>query len=589
MQTPKEIFLEMLRGGQPERQLKQYEAFSFYLADPVNGFLRAGRKPGATIVDKWGVTISWPEDHAGAMPLTEGDLKVIKDIKHWRDYVHVPEISTVTEGWEAAKAEAHAAAGEDKLVTCFMGTGIFEQCHFLMGFEDALTAFYENTKEMHELIECITDYRIEYALKLIDGIEPDVLFTHDDWGAKESMFLPADMWREFFKEPYRRFYGAIRERGVIGIHHADSYLVPIVEDMVEIGIRCWQGILPENDIPAVQKQLGGRMLLMGGIAAGIDRADAEEDEIRSYVSGVLRECCPGGGFIPSITYGLAGTVFKHVDPVIDDEIEKYNSILHMPFKAANASPRRIKSDGGGAGLAGSDDSADGIPASGGAAYEADGSADNAADTLPLITEAVRKGKKSLTVELCRRAVEEGVPAEEVLYKGLIRGMNELGQAFSAGDAFVPEMLIAAKAMDMATEYLRPLLVDGDSTEAIGKVCLGTIKGDRHDIGKNLVKIMMEGCGLDVIDLGVDVPPERFIEATLENGCDIIACSALLTPCLPNIRRLAELMREADLKDRVKLMIGGAPVSQGFCDEIGADIDTDDAGSAAREAIKALVS
>ncbi|MCF0143838.1 MAG: cobalamin B12-binding domain-containing protein, partial [Firmicutes bacterium] len=155
--------------------------------------------------------------------------------------------------------------------------------------------------------------------------------------------------------------------------------------------------------------------------------------------------------------------------------------------------------------------------------------------------------------------------------------------------FVPEMLIAAKTMDMATEYLRPLLVDGDSTEAIGSVCLGTIKGDMHDIGKNLVKIMMEGCGLDVIDLGVDVPPEKFIEATLEKGCDIIACSALLTPCLPNIRRLAELIQTSELKDKVKLMIGGAPVSQGFCDEIGADIYTEDAGSAAREAIKALLS
>ena len=588
MQTPKEIFLEMLRGGQPERQLKQYEAFSFYLGDPVNGFLRAGRRPGATIVDKWGVTISWPEDHAGAMPLTEGDLKVIKDIKHWRDYVHVPEISTVTEGWEEAKAKAHETAGDDKLVTCFMGTGIFEQCHFLMGFEDALTAFYENPDEMHELIDCITDYRIEYALKLIDGIEPDVMFTHDDWGAKEAMFLSADMWRDFFKEPYRRFYGAIRDRGVIAIHHADSYLVPIVEDMVEIGIQCWQGILPENDIPALQKQLGGRMLLMGGIAAVIDRADSTEDEIRSYVSGILKECCPGGGFIPSITYGLAGAVFKHVDPIIDDEIDKYNSILHMPFKSANASPRRIKNDSDAAVTESGDFVSVGYDSS--AATETKtGGTGNHASTLQMISEALRDGKKSLTVELCKKAVEEGVPAEEILYKGLISGMNDLGQAFSAGDAFVPEMLIAAKTMDMATEYLRPLLVDGDSTEAIGSVCLGTIKGDMHDIGKNLVKIMMEGCGLDVIDLGVDVPPEKFIEATLEKGCDIIACSALLTPCLPNIRRLAELIQTSELKDKVKLMIGGAPVSQGFCDEIGADIYTEDAGSAAREAIKALLS
>lgn len=125
-----------------------------------------------------------------------------------------------------------------------MGTGIFEQCHFLMGFENALTSLYEHPREMHELIEYITEYRLDYVRRLIDGLQPDVIFSHDDWGTKDALFMRPEMWREFFKEPYRRFYGYIRSRGVITIHHADSYLVPIVDDMAEIGIQVWQGVLP---------------------------------------------------------------------------------------------------------------------------------------------------------------------------------------------------------------------------------------------------------------------------------------------------------------------------------------------------------
>ena len=179
---------------------------------------------------------------------------------------------------------------------------------------------------------------------LIDRLQPDVIFSHDDWGTKDALFMQPDVWREFFKEPYRRLYGYVRSRGVMVVHHADSYLSPIVEDMAEIGIQCWQGVLPKNDIPELQQRLRGRMVLMGGIGAAIDRADATEEEIRAYVASALEEYAPGGSFIPSITYGLAGTVFKHVDPFIDDEIEKYNSVLHMPGKKSARPARRVKAE-----------------------------------------------------------------------------------------------------------------------------------------------------------------------------------------------------------------------------------------------------
>ena len=568
--TPKEIFLELLKpDGQPERQLKQYEALHMVLTDPINGYLRGSRVRGSVSKDRWGTTINFPADAPGPMPVTTEELKVCKDIEHWRDYVHAPDIvANSQDGWEACIADAKAKAGDQKLITGFMATGIFEQLHFLMGFEDTLTALYEYPDELHELIEYITDYRMEYVKLLIDRLHPEVIFTHDDWGTKDALFMKPEMWREFFKEPYRRFYGFIRDHGIITVHHADSYLVPIVEDMAEIGIQVWQGALPENDIPALQRKLQGRMVLMGGIGAAIDRPDATEEEIRTYVQQTLAENCPGGHYIPCITYGLAGTVCPHVDPIINEEIDLYNAVLHMPKFFTTAVPRRNTSvtKAGKAGTTGTEQ--------------------QNTELLSAISDALVRGRRKQVLSLTEQALNAGVKAQTILSDGLMPGMTQLGEDFTAGKAFVPEMLVAARCMNAALEVLRPLFA-ADNAASVGKACLGTVRGDMHDIGKNLVKIMMEGAGIEVVDLGVDVTAETFVQTAIDEHCDIIACSALLTTTMNEMRRVVQIAEERGIRDQVTIMIGGAPITQEFCDEIGADLYTDDAAQAARAARSVL--
>ena len=570
MSTPREIFLETIKpDGRPERILDQYEALAVLLGDPINGFVRGGRRSGSTSVDKWGVTISFPAGAPGPMPLTDGGRKVLKDITHWRDYVHAPDIeANCQEGWEAVLAQAGAARGE-KLVTGFMGTGMFEQCHFLMGFEDTLSNLYEHPDEMHELIDYICEYRMAYAKLLIDKLQPDAILSHDDWGTRTQLFMKPDMWREFYKEPYRKFYGYIRSRGVIAIHHGDAYLSDIVEDMAEIGVQCWQGVLPENDIPALQARLGGRMALMGGIGAAIDRADATEEEIRAYVRRALEEYTPGGHFIPSITYGLAGTVYPHVDAAIDAEIAAWNGEAHIHAARRPGAARRTAAR----------------PAAQEAAKPA-AAEEPGSGALEGIAAALRKGRRKKVLELVDEALAAGLGAGEILSGGLVRGMQLLGEDFSAGRAFVPEMLVAARAMNAATEKLKPLLASGEARSA-GRVCLGTVRGDMHDIGKNLVKIMMEGAGIEVVDLGVDVAAEKFVEAAVENGCGVIACSALLTTTMDEMRRVVELASERGIRGKVKIMVGGAPITQEFCDAVGADCYTEDAAQAAQAAVRLL--
>ena len=185
-------------------------------------------------------------------------------------------------------------------------------------------------------------------------------------------------------------------------------------------------------------------------------------------------------------------------------------------------------------------------------------------------------------ELVNGALAEGTPAQDVLNKGLIAGMDIVGEKMEAGDMFIPEVLMAAQAMGSCVETLKPLLGDDNSASA-GSVIIGTVKGDLHDIGKNLVAMMMESAGLEVHNLGVDIPPEDFVEQIRQKNAQIVCLSALLTTTMPAMKQTIDAIVESGLRDQVKIMVGGAPVTQSFADEIGADGFAADAGSASKMA------
>ncbi len=203
--------------------------------------------------------------------------------------------------------------------------------------------------------------------------------------------------------------------------------------------------------------------------------------------------------------------------------------------------------------------------------------------LQEISEKLQQGKTKDIKVLVPQALEEGVPAKDILNEGLLAGMSVIGVKFKNNEVFVPEVLIAARAMKTGTEILKPYLVSADVQPA-GKVVLGTVRGDFHDIGKNLVKMMMEGKGLEVIDLGVDVAPEAYVAAAKEHGAGVIACSALLTTTMGEMKNVVDLCVAEGIRDKVKIMIGGAPITDAYCKEIGADAYTSDAASAAEVAL-----
>ena len=199
-----------------------------------------------------------------------------------------------------------------------------------------------------------------------------------------------------------------------------------------------------------------------------------------------------------------------------------------------------------------------------------------------ISLATQKGKAKDVKQLVTEALEIGVSAQEILDKGLLDGMGKLGVRFKNNEVYVPEVLIAARALNNGTEILSSKLIE-EGVKPIGKVVIATVKGDLHDIGKNLVKMMLEGAGFEVIDLGTDVSDEEIVKVVQQEKPQILALSALLTKTMTNQKVVIETLKEANLRDKVKVMVGGAPVTQTFADEIGADGYAEDAATAAEVA------
>ncbi len=329
MMTEKEVFLETVKknnAGKPDRLPRGWSAMRAITGDPCNKFIRGNRIKGTDSYDQWGTFISFPEDQPAAIPIVTPENQVIQDIEEWRSYVKVPDLTGhCSEGWEAANQLKDSIRKEGYLAATIMGTGIFEQMHMLMTFEDTLVNMVMYPKETKELIACIYDYRMTYFRLIVENLHPDLIISHDDWGSEDQMLMDPEMWRDYFKEPYRKIYDYLHENDIIVMHHSDSYCEPIAEDMAEIGVDIWQGVVPKNNIRAISEKLNGRMALMGGISSSIDRADATEEEIRREA----RRACEAYGdlkmFVPSITYGDPfGTIYPDTAKIAYDEIGRYN-------------------------------------------------------------------------------------------------------------------------------------------------------------------------------------------------------------------------------------------------------------------------
>ena len=325
MLSKKDNFLETIRHGKPDRLVKQYEYMTMVPGDPVNFYVRGNRYPGMEpLNDRFGTRILWPAGEQGAIP--DPHVKVLDDIEDWEDVVKIPDLIAncdASELWEPYLERVKAVDRENTLFAMFAPTGIFERMHFLMGFEDTLCNVLAEPELMADLAMALGEYRLKGYKLMVEHAHPDMLLSHDDWGAKTQPFMKQDSFQEILKPAFAIGYNYLHEQGVIIVHHSDSFNENIVSDMIDLHIDVWQGVLPTNDIATLIEKYGDKITIQGGLESSIfDGEDATEEDIRKEVRRACMEYGKHGSFIPSITYGGPGCFHKDRDAIIDDEIGK---------------------------------------------------------------------------------------------------------------------------------------------------------------------------------------------------------------------------------------------------------------------------
>ena len=320
--SPRENYFRLMKNNNPQYLCHDHIVTNGFFMDPIWA-ASPPRKEGEVTKDAWGVSWKWLKGHIAANPHVTEENKVIKDITQWEKYLTVPWPSKIAEDWETAEARAEAFDRDNHIlmVACF--SGLFELSHYLMGFEDALMNYLAKPEAMTELLTVLADYKIEYMKLLMDHLKPDMVHFHDDWGNKRSLFMSPKTWRKMLKPHYEKIYGYIKSQGVLIQHHADCVCAPIVEDMVELGIDIWQGIIPQNNIEEVQKVVNGRMALQGGIdGATLDFAEWKEENVRREVRRACDDYVPAGYFIPAIPNGRPLT--PGINEIVVDEMNTYS-------------------------------------------------------------------------------------------------------------------------------------------------------------------------------------------------------------------------------------------------------------------------
>lgn len=308
---------------QPDYYFDLMDAVEFII-DPVFEQDALIPQDGVPHTDSWGTVKLFKPGSPGPHPFLNKNNVVIKDIENWNEYLKVPDIEALD--WSAAVEQSKNINRKEKLSCIFSPGGLFERSHFLMGMEDALVNYLEYPDEMKALLRVIADYKIAYVNKAASLLKPDIIFYHDDWGSKQNVFLPPAVWRDIIKPLQMEIADAIHKNGMIYMHHADCICEPLVNDMVEIGVDIWQGVIPQNDIVKIQKITGGRLAMIGGIdGPAIDLETTTEEEIRSEVRRAVDTYCPGGRFYPGIPNGVC--FIPANDAIEKDELHRYGRIF----------------------------------------------------------------------------------------------------------------------------------------------------------------------------------------------------------------------------------------------------------------------
>lgn len=446
---------------------------------------------------------------------------------------------------------------------------VFETAWQLRGMQEFLMDLALQPEIPLYMMDRLTEVCVEYTRQVIElaGDRLDMVYFYDDVASQSSLMISQEMWEKYIRPRHAQLIDLAKAHNIPVMYHCDGAIYPLLPQLLELGIDLLnpvqadaKGMAPER----LKQEFGDRLSFHGGIDIIKTLPRGTVAEVQAEVKARARVLGDKGGYI------LASSHHIQSDTPLDNILAMYDLALRQP---AETPPEALAPAAGSAKIAAATPPPEAPPV---AASTGQVKTDIEA-LLDDLYEAVLDGQQGQTQAAVQALLALSVSPDTILYDGMIPAMAEVGRQFELGTCFVPEMLVSAHAMQGGLDILKPLLAE-TGVAPVAKVVLGTIQSDIHNIGKNMVGMMFEGAGFEVVDLGVDVSPAKFVEAA-QKGADIIGISALLTTTMTNIPLAVQALTEAGLRDKIKIIIGGAPITQEFADQIGVDGFAADANQA----------
>jgi 5-methyltetrahydrofolate--homocysteine methyltransferase len=457
---------------------------------------------------------------------------------------------------------------------CVLIAAYFQTLYeFMIGMEDCMTLVYRDRDFIEELLEISTRYWVKFVKRALeDGV--DFIWVADDVAFKTGLFLPPDIMKQMWLPHIRRILEPAVSSSTPVMFHSDGKIDDIVVWLADIGVDCIQPMDPYGiDYREYKKRFGNLVCLAGNIDIEFPLAHGSPEDVERDVREHMEVLKPGGGYVATSSHSIVNYIPHENFMAMINAIHRYGAYEGKSWRFTGDEAVKVK----GAGTAKithekkHEDRRSGIRPG----------------VLQDIFDAIYRGEQDRITNLVGTALNTGIKPGYIVDGALTPAIREVGEEFSTGELFLPDLLLAAHAMQEAMGVLTPLMEKGEGPVAKGKVVIGTIKGDLHDIGKNMVIALLRGNGFEVVDLGIDNAPGEFVRAVKEHAPDVVGYSGLLTTTLAGMPDQIEALKKEGLRDRVLTIVGGAPVTEDFAVRNNVDLYGKDANEAVQVIEKAL--
>jgi uroporphyrinogen decarboxylase len=425
---------------------------------------------------------------------------------------------------------------------------IYTTVWMFMGAETFFNALENDPELIAAMFEKVGNIQYETFMRVSEHPCVGAVFNPDDISHNTGLLIHPKYLKKYMFPWYKKIGDVCRDKGIGYVFHSDGDCTEAMDDLVDCGFHGFNPIQPNcMDIDAVKQKWGDKLCLIGNLNLDSTLTLGTPDDVRAEVYERIRTIGPGGGYMVASSNSITDYVpLANMKALLDATFEFGKYPIELEEGRVEGKVWRFQAK----------------PRQ--AVFRAD-----TVLNLEAYVSGMLGNKTAEVIEFVRNDMDAGIQAQDVVSNGLIPAMTVIGEKFQSGEIYIPEMMMAAKTMSAVLDHYKDQLA-GKEEKKLGTVVIGTVKGDLHDIGKNLVIMMLEGQGFSVIDLGISVNTDKFVETVIEKKPDIIALSALLTTTMVEMKNTIVALEEAGLRNSVKIIVGGAPVTQAFADQIGAD-------------------